>query len=151
MALISVLVRSLKNIKFLQKHIKQSATPNFRFPCSGFPDNQSRRKSVNTFTGTENSVEGGINCSILADPNVLCSLGALPSDFMNERQGHCDEQSECSSEIPIQACSCSTFSFIEFALMLLPLLFARVEKKSSFSWAADLMLEELEEGTGSSV
>lgn len=96
-------------------------------------------------------VECSINCSILADPTVLHSLGAVPTRFRNERQGHHDEQSECSSRIPIQACARSAFSFIEVALVSLPLLFARVEKNSSFSWAADLMVEGFEEGPGSSV
>lgn len=37
-------------------------------------------------------IEGGINCSILADPAVLHGLGAVPSHFRNERQGCHDEQ-----------------------------------------------------------
>lgn len=96
-------------------------------------------------------VEGGINCFILADPTVLRSLGAAPSHFRNERRGCWDEQSECSSLIPIQACVRSTFSFTEVALVSLPLSFARVEKNSSFSWATVLIAEGFEEGTGSSV
>lgn len=46
-----------KNVKYFQKNFKQSATPNFRFPCSGFSNNQSRMKSVSTFIGAENPVE----------------------------------------------------------------------------------------------
>lgn len=42
-----------KNVKYLQNNFKQNAAPNFMFPCSRFPNNQSRRKSVSKFIGAE--------------------------------------------------------------------------------------------------